>query len=254
MNSATLRYITDITNASSQESLWTMHLKKMASYGFERLIYGYTNFRVDYNLGDPEDFVVLSNLDHLYLKRFFGERMFVNGPMLKWALDNVGAESWAVILEAATRDRVLSREETEVFEFNKSYGVTTGYTISFKTVSMRAKGAISLIGAPDTPQSDLDAIWAEHGEDLILMNNVLHLKLLNLPHSNPQRALTKRQKEVLEWVSDGKTIQDISTLMGRTTATVEKHLRLARESLGVETTAQAVLKATFLNQIFTVES
>lgn len=254
MNSATLRYIADITNATSQEALWSMHLEKMAQYGFERLIYGYTNFRVAHNLGDPEDFVVLSNLDRLYLKRFFGERLFVNGPMIKWALDNVGAESWAVVLAASTQGRELSREEAEVFEFNKSFGVTTGYIISFKTVSMRAKGGISLIGGPDTPQSDLDEIWAQHGKELTLMNNVLHLKLLDLPHSNPQRALTKRQKEVLEWVSDGKTIQDISMLMGRTTATVEKHLRLARESLGVETTAQAVLKATFLNQIFTVES
>jgi LuxR family transcriptional regulator len=33
-------------------------------------------------------------------------------------------------------------------------------------------------------------------------------------------------------------------------AMVEKHLRLAREALSVETTAQAVAKASFLNQIF----
>lgn len=252
MDDATLRYISDITNATSQEALWSMHLKKMADYGFDRLLYGYTNFRVDYNLGDPEDFVVLSNLEHSYLKRFFSERMFLHGPMIKWALDNIGAQSWEHIA-AVTLNRPLSRDEQEVFEFNKKYGVTTGYTVSFKSVSMRAKGAISLIGPAGVPQSVLDDTWSKHGADLILMNNVLHLKLLNLPYANPQRALTKRQREVLEWVSDGKTIQDISTLMGRTTATVEKHLRLARESLGVETTAQAVLKATFLNQIFTVE-
>ena len=33
-------------------------------------------------------------------------------------------------------------------------------------------------------------------------------------------------------------------------ATVEKHLRLARKVLGVETTAQAVIRAAFQNQIF----
>lgn len=252
MNDATLRYIADITNATTQEVLWSMHLEKMAAFGFDRLLYGYTNFRVDYNLGDPEDFVVLSNLDRHYLERFFGERMFLHGPMIKWALNHVGAQSWEHIA-AVTMNQPMTREEQEVFEFNRSYGVLTGYTVSFKSVSMRAKGAISLIGPQDAPQSELDQIWAHHGEELTLMNNVLHLKLLNLPYSNPQRALTKRQREVLEWVSDGKTIQDISTLMGRTTATVEKHLRLARESLGVETTAQAVLKATFLNQIFTIE-
>ena len=42
----------------------------------------------------------------------------------------------------------------------------------------------------------------------------------------------------------------IGTLMGLTPATVEKHLRLARQALSVETTAQAVLKAAYQNQIF----
>ena len=249
MNDATLRYISEITNANSQAAIWSRHLEKMAEFGFDRLLYGYTNFRVDQNLGDPDDFVVLSNLDQDYLNRFFTERMFQNGPMIRWALENDGAQSWAHILGSfAGRDP--SREEMALLEFNQAHGVTAGYTISFKSVSMRTKGAISLIGPTGVPQSDLDAIWQEHGEVLTLMNNVLHLKLMNLPYQNARRALTSRQREVLEWVSDGKTIQDIATLMGRKAATVEKHLRLARESLGVETTAQAVLKAAFLNQIF----
>jgi len=66
----------------------------------------------------------------------------------------------------------------------------------------------------------------------------------------PRRPLTRRQREVLEWVGDGKTVQDIALLMGLTPATVEKHLRLAREALEVGTTAQAVLKASYQNQIF----
>jgi len=39
-----------------------------------------------------------------------------------------------------------------------------------------------------------------------------------------------------------------------TPATVEKHLRLAREALDVETTAQAVLKAAFYNKMFVLEA
>jgi LuxR family transcriptional regulator len=36
-------------------------------------------------------------------------------------------------------------------------------------------------------------------------------------------------------------------------ATVEKHLRLAREALDVDTTAQAILKASTQNQFFLIE-
>ena len=58
---------------------------------------------------------------------------------------------------------------------------------------------------------------------------------------------------MLEWVGDGKTVQDTAVIMGLTPPTVEKHLRLARQALNVETTAQAVLKAAFQNQIFVLE-
>ena len=81
-----------------------------------------------------------------------------------------------------------------------------------------------------------------------------HLKIVTLPHHRGGRSLTKRQREALEWVGDGKTTQDIALLMGLTSATVEKHLRLAREVLSVETTAQAVLKASFQNQMFIVDA
>ncbi len=97
-------------------------------------------------------------------------------------------------------------------------------------------------------------MWSEFGEDIILINNITHLKILSLPYSPPNRGLTKRQREALQWVGDGKTTQDIAILMGLTSATVEKHLRLARDALSVETTAQAVLKAALQNQMFVMEA
>jgi LuxR family transcriptional regulator len=101
-------------------------------------------------------------------------------------------------------------------------------------------------------QDAVEQVWAEHGDEIIVMNNVMHLKLLTLPYSG-DRTLTKRQREVLQWVGDGKTTQDIAALLKLTPATVEKHLRLARETLCVETTAQAVLKAAFYNQMFLMD-
>ena len=252
MKAAEAGYLSDITNAETLEELWDRHIKVMADYGFPRLLYGYTNFRVDYNLGDPEDFVILTNLHRDFMDPLFNDRKFLHGPMVKWALNNVGFSSWRLISDQAQAG-LLTKDELETIQFNVMHGLTAGYTVSFKTVSQRSKGAISLIGGVGVSQDELDEIWARHSDILVLMNNVLHLKILNLPYQNPKRALTKRQREVLEWVADGKTIQDIATLLGRTTATVEKHLRLARESLSVETTPQAVVKATFLNQMFKIE-
>jgi len=131
--------------------------------------------------------------------------------------------------------------------------VVAGYTISFSSISARTKGAIALTARKGLSQADVDRIWAEHGREIVLINNVSYLKLMTLPYSHA-RPLTKRQREVLEWVGDGKTTQDIAQIMGLTAATVEKHLRLARDNLDVDTTAQAVLKAAFFNQMFVIDN
>lgn len=137
----------------------------------------------------------------------------------------------------------------EVVAFNKAHGITAGYTISFASLSPRRKGAVGLAAKPHLSQDDVDEIWDEFHQEIIALNNILHLKVLALPYG-VRRRLTTRQREVLEWIGDGKSVQDTAILLGLTPATVEKHLRLARQALNVDTTARAVLKASLHNQMY----
>jgi len=196
--------------------------------------------------------VILTNHDADYMEHFMGEGLYFHAPMVHWALENSGACSWNW-LHRSKALKQFSADENRVIEFNRKMGVTSGYTISFRSVSVRSKGAVALTAKRGVPQQEVDDIWAEHGRDIVLMNNVMHLKLLTLPYSGA-RHLTKRQLEVLQWVGDGKTTQDIAILLELTAATIEKHLRLARDALDVETTAQAVLKAAFYNKMFVLDA
>jgi LuxR family transcriptional regulator len=245
-------YLHFLCSVQKLEDLWHTHVQQMALYGFDRLIYGYTRCLTETTLGDPDDFVILTNHDSDYMDGFLHSGLYFHAPMLRWALDNEGAGSWRIVQDMAAKGE-LSGDAQKVIEFNRGLDLNAGYTVSFHSASNRYKGAISLGARADLNQDAVDAIWAEHGDDLLLMNNVAHLKILTLPHSSPKRSLTRRQREVLQWVGDGKTTQDIALLMGLTPATIEKHLRLARETLSVETTAQAVLKAALHNQMYVVD-
>ncbi|MBE9635879.1 helix-turn-helix transcriptional regulator [Salipiger mangrovisoli] len=238
-----------LTNADSIETAWSMHVARMAGYGFDRLLYGFTRYRTPTSLGDPNDFLVLTNHRPAYTREFIGNGLYRHSPMVRWALEHDGPRSWGATAAAIARGE-LSSEARRVVAFNASQQVTAGYTIGFKSLSRRAKGAIALTARPGMSQEDVERIWAAHGDMIMVCNNVLHLRVLTLPYIPPDQSLTPRQREALEWVGDGKTMQDIAQIMGLTQATVEKHLRRARDTLNVETTAQAVAKATFLNQMF----
>ena len=242
-----------LLNVTRIEQLWDMHTRRMADFGFDRLVYGATRHRSGASLGDPEDFVILTNHDTDYTDVFVGQGLYFHAPMVRWSLDNDGACSWSV-LQGRIRQGTLTPKEREVVEFNTSRGVNAGYSISFLSVSPRTKGAIALTARKGLSQDDVDNIWDKHGDDILVLNKIVHLRILSLPYTAPGRSLTARQREVLGWVGDGKTTQDIAVILGLTPATVEKHLRLARTALSVDTTAHAVLKASFQNQFFKMES
>jgi len=241
-----------LLDATSMEELWDIHTRTMADYGFDRLLYGCTQFRTAHSLGSPDDFIVLTNHSHDYAETYVNDGLYFHAPMVRWSLENDGACSWSVLDRRISADD-FTPQERAVIAFNRRHGVTAGYSISFRSLRPRMKAAIALTAAPGMTQAEVDARWERDGEKILALNNVAHRCIMSLPYESPRRALTDRQREVLDWVGDGKTVQDIAVLMGLTTATVEKHLRLARRALSVETTAQAILKAAFQNQIFILD-
>lgn len=244
-----LDYVEKVTSTTEMRDLWAYHTEVMAGFGLNRVLYGFTRFRTANSLGNPRDMLILTNYDRSFIRPFLDDGLYLNAPMTLWALNNVGVRSWRET-ERMAADGSLPEAARRIWEFNKAQGYLGGFTISFQTNSTRAKGAIALTALPGLSFDAAEAIWAEHGAEIEAMNNVLHLRLISMPHTGERRPLTRRQREVLEWVGDGKTTAEIAEIMGLKVATVEKHLRLAREGLDVTTTTQAVLKASFQNQIY----
>lgn len=240
-----------IMDAQSIDALWQEWLRSMIEdYGFDRMLYGSTRFATSQALGNVGDYLMLTNYCHDYIREFVESELYLHGPMLKWAMENTGACSWAYIAQFLMDADVIPKTQA-VLDLNRKFGVVSGYTISFQPENERSRSAISLAMNQNKSQAQVDAIWSEHGDDILLINKAAHTKSLTLPHTTVSgKRLTARQREVLSWVSDGKTIQDIAKILNVSAPTVEKHLRLARETLGVETTAQAILRLALQNQIF----
>jgi LuxR family transcriptional regulator len=192
--------------------------------------------------------LVLSNHPQAYLDGFLNTGLFREAPMVVWSRDHTGAQSWRL-----AQERIASGTATEaelrVAEYNARFGVGAGYSLGFHDLPGRGKAGLGFCARVGLDQDAVDAIWALHGADLALLAHVAHLRIVTLAELTVGRPLSPRQREVLQWVAVGKSVQDVATILGLTLPTVEKHLRLARQALRVDTTAQAVVKATILNQI-----
>ena len=242
-----LEYLENLLRADTVDAAWDLHVANMERYGFDRLIYGLSYETGADGLGPLEDMMVLSNHPPAYLERYIGEGLFRDAPMLRWARSNLGAASWSRVRDVPS---AVTPREREVIAFNRKMGVLAGYTISLGRTPPCGRAVISLAARPGLDQEAVDAIWEEDGREIELLNRVAHLKIANLPRTRFARELTPRQREVLQLIGAGKTAGEIANVMGVSQVTIEKHLRLAREQLGAETSAQALLKAAVQGQIF----
>lgn len=84
---------------------------------------------------------------------------------------------------------------------------------------------------------------AVHLHDHVMTSDALS-NALRFPH------LSKREREIMQWIASGKTQNDVADILAISSRTVEVHLRSARTKLFALTTAQAVGRAIALGLIY----
>jgi LuxR family transcriptional regulator len=238
-----------IGSALTVDTAWQLGAAHFRALGFARITYAMTRYRTDRSIGHPDDAVFLTTTSPEYRAFYLRNNFFARTPIYRWVMQNTGGTTWSWVQRDLAAGR-LTPQEAEAVRQNAAWDVVAGITLSFADPDPRRRAALGLIADRGIDAAAVEALWAARRAEVTAVGQVLHLKLLSLPGTATRRGLTRRQREVLAWVADGKTTADIALLLDLSTAMVEKHLRLAREALDVETTAQAVAKATLLNLIF----
>ncbi|MGY6409965.1 MAG: helix-turn-helix transcriptional regulator [Alkalilacustris sp.] len=238
-----LDHLLALADIDTVDRAWTVHLACMARYGFDRVFYSFATLPAHRDV--LADTLILSNHASSFLDPYLREGWWRRPLFLDHAHDTgLEAVPWRV-----TPEMRPTEEQRRALQFQTIHGVTAGMTLNLRRLTPQGRAGIGLCARPGLDQDAVDAIWQAHGRRLMLLNMAFHLRVVTLPIPMASRTLSRRQAEALYWSSDGKSVQDIATLMGVRPATVEKHLRLARAALGVQTTAQAVLRAGLLNQL-----
>ncbi len=235
--------------ARSAADAWLCIREILSVYNFDHLLYGTNRLRSVGVFGKRSDSFFLSDLPERMMTSLWEEELYRSAPISIWAMQNEGAMSFRYGSDLFHQGD-LPEDQHQTQKTLMEAGVTSGYIIGFNPPNTTVATALTLMNFGQT-QEQADDIWDKHGEIITSYASIFNLRMASLPIPIQKAGLTNRQREVLHWVAHGKTSAEIATILGLSSATIEKHLRQARETLGVATTTQAVLFAQINSHIFT---
>lgn len=139
----------------------------------------------------------------------------------------------------------------KVFDDASEFGISaTGLTIPVRG-PFGDKGMFSVVSC--RPEPEWQRLRAEIITGMQIEATLFHDRVMREGRSMKimrQPNLSKREREILQWIAAGKSQFDVGVILSISTRTVEVHLRSAREKLGALTTPQAVARAIGMRLIY----
>lgn len=211
-------------------------LQEIAQLGFDHALYA-----AQFMLSVPSSVLrdrplVFTNLPFQLMAEAQMLGALDNDPWIQWALNNDGDI-------AADELLALPGVVSPSLDLAARHGLGQCRITSLRDKVLDSVGVVLVFPGQGMEADVLAQRWRQSGREVRVLAWVMHMRIATMNRSLPVTTLTPRQREVLTWRAAGKTVAEVATILGITPATVEKHTRLAREALGVATTAQAVLKA-----------
>ncbi|PWJ16993.1 helix-turn-helix transcriptional regulator [Jannaschia seohaensis] len=234
----------EILRANTVGAAWKTFVRVTLSLGFDFLLYAQARHRGPPDPIDPAEVLLLHHGPREWLDAYVDEQLYICNPLFEWAQSHGGFKAVSEVAEGF--DGPVTRQLHRLMELRKAHGIGPGFLGGLQDAIPGVNGAMSICLAADVDDRDAYAIWQVHGTAIETLARTLHLRVSTLPQPL-LRPLSSRQREVLEWSSQGKTVKDIALIMEVEATTIEKHLRLARQALNATNTSHAVRKALTLN-------
>ncbi|MGE4318424.1 MAG: helix-turn-helix transcriptional regulator [Deferribacterales bacterium] len=130
-------------------------------------------------------------------------------------------------------DRELSPEELHIIERRKHFGLNYGFSVFSDS---KAKDFSFLVSFADKKNS------VDERTEIVMNILTPHLTIIRkrLEMIKLVSSLSEREKEVADWIADGKTSWEIATIMPISENTVKFHTKKIFHKLGVSNKQQAI--------------
>lgn len=174
-----------------------------------------------------------------WVQHYVSRRYYKIDPVLAQICTTLMPFLW----DNQTGGSCASREQQQLFDEAQQFGITCGFSVP---IHDSRDGVTSLTFASDRKPELLERTVRAHRHILHLAAmyfdiHARHKLEATIDLGSP--SLSGREVACLQWTACGKTIWDISEILGISRNGVARHLRGARRKLGAATLSQAVAAA-----------
>jgi LuxR family quorum sensing-dependent transcriptional regulator len=231
---STIRFIHDLDRARNVDDIASQLLRHLKQIGAEHVIAG--TFPSD----QPNRRAQLSHAffncwPKEWLSRYLSRGYLVRDPIILRSKANAGPFYWNELAPHIDADPAGRR----IVEEAREYGLIEGFSAAIQTLDGQTVG-FSLAGRQMEYHPDMGGVLTLIASYAIGRAIVLQQGSCGQNH---EIRLSAREREALQWASEGKNDWEIGEIMNISEHGADKHMRSARSKLGAINRAQAVAEA-----------
>ncbi len=236
------KFITLSNAASTQEEVFKHFCEALASLGFDSVVYSLLTDHV--SLKRKAGHGVICNYPEDWMQHYNAKGYLTYDPVIHHAFTTPAPYTWKQLLDSPVLPQMGKKILNESQEANLLDGAAVAiYGPNFEIAGV---GLASTTGGVNPDKNILSLIQALANQFHIAYSN-LDPNYKELP---PQYIeLTQREREILLWSAEGKSVSVIATILSTSDDNVKYHLKKIYRKLGVTDRLQAVVKAIMLGLI-----
>lgn len=231
-----LDFVDRCSNHDDAQSLLDDFSQVVTSFGFTHfMMTGLPSYGED-----VETLIIANRWPEEWTDHYRAKRYFLDDPVSQWSIAKSTPFTWADA-QAGTAGTARTRQ---IKQDAKDLGMIDGIGFpmfdphNWQAVVSLAADAPLTLNKKETGVIYLAAIMAQ--------SQVIELSKTN---RGAQQELTVREKDVLTWMANGKSLWEASAILGISEATVKIHLAAIRAKLGATNTTHAVARGLRSRQI-----
>lgn len=218
-----------VTNeAETPDDVYALFIQAMQRFGFDRSVYSFLTRHA--SVGFEAGHAIACAYPDDWMEHYFARQYQRIDPVIGEALRSSRPFLWDTLPMDADQQRLMDEsKELRLFD---------GVGIPMHS----ANGEVAAIGVASSERM---------GDIAPHQMSLLHAYAFQFHHAytaklaaeeTPRIALTPKESEVLHWMAEGKTLNDIAEIMHLSEDTIRYYLKAIYRKLGVNQRTQAVIK------------